>query len=247
MIFGELKILPSQTDLVWEAAAKISAILRAGIHATGTSSLVLSGGMTPRSVYELLASEAWRGNVEWPKVHLFWGDERCVPSTAPDSNFRMANETMIRKIAIPASNVHRVQTDHPPQEAARLYQIEIRKAMQLREGQIPRFTLILLGLGEDGHVASLFPGSTALQERVRLVAENYVESVKASRITLTFPVINNAHSVVVLVTGKAKSGILRAISEADVPVYPANMLRPTSGSLVWLADADAASQLHLPV
>lgn len=242
-MFGELKILPSQPDLFWEAAAKISAVLRAGIHATGTASLVLSGGSTPRSVYELLASESWRGTVEWPKVHLFWGDERCVPSNAPDSNYRMASETLISKIAIPAANVHRVPTEHPPQEAARLYQSEIRKVLLLREREFPRFTLILLGLGVDGHVASLFPHSPALQEHVKLVTEDFVESLKTSRITLTLPVINNAHSVVVLVTGKGKAGILRSVSEADVPIYPANMVRLTSGSFTWLVDADAASQL----
>ena len=244
MIFGELKIFPSVAELVWETAAKISAVLRAGIHATGSASLVLSGGSTPRSVYDMLASENWRGTVEWPKVHLLWGDERCVPSTAPESNYRMANETLIRKIAIPSGNVHRVQTEHPPQEAAQLYQKEIRKALQLREGELPRFTLVLLGLGPDGHVASLFPNSPALQEHARLVTENFVESLKASRITMTLPVINNALTVLVLVTGKGKAGILKAVSDADVPVYPANMVHPTSGTATWLVDVEAASQLQ---
>jgi len=241
VISGEIKVFPNTIDLVRETATKIAAVARAGIHATGSASLVLSGGNTPRAVYELLASDEWRGRVDWPKLHLFWGDERAVPPNAPDSNYRMANESMIRKIPIPAGNVHRIPSERPPQEAALLYQAEIRKAFQLRDRQLPRFTLVLLGLGEDGHIASLFPNSAALQDRARLVTENYVESIHASRITLTMPVINNALSIVVIVSGKPKAGILRAVVDTDVPEYPANMVRPIAGTVTWMVDADAAS------
>ena len=246
MISGDLKIFRNVVDLTQEAASKVAAVLRAGIHATGSASLVLSGGNTPRAVYELLGSDEWRGRVDWPKVHLFWGDERAVPPTAPDSNYRMASESMIRKIPIPAANVHRIPAERPPQEAALLYQTEIRRVMQLRDRELPRFTIVLLGLGEDGHIASLFPGSAALQERVRLATENYVERLHASRITLTLPVINNALSILLLVSGKEKAGILRAVKETDVPEYPANMIQPTSGVTTWMVDADAASLIHRP-
>ncbi len=244
MIDGEIRVLPNAIELVRETASKIAAVVRAGIHATGSASLVLSGGNTPRAVYELLASDEYRGRVDWPKLHLFWGDERAVPPNAPDSNYRMANESLIRKIPIPAANVHRIPAERPPQEAALLYQAEIRKVFQLRDRQLPRFTLVLLGLGEDGHVASLFPNSPGLQERTRLVAENYVESIRASRITLTMPVINNALSILVIVSGKAKAGILRAVRDTDVPQYPANMVRPAAGTVTWMVDDDAASLIH---
>ncbi len=246
MISGDVKIFPNAIELAQEAASKVAAVMRAGIQATGSASLVLSGGNTPRAVYELLASDEWRGRVDWPKLHLFWGDERAVPPNAPDSNYRMANESLIRKIPIPAANVHRIPGERPPQEAALLYQAEIRRVMQLRDRELPRFTLVLLGLGEDGHIASLFPNSAALQERVRLVTENYIERLRASRITLTMPVINSALSVLVLVSGKEKAGILRAVMDTDVPEYPANMVRPTAGSTTWMVDADAASLIQQP-
>jgi len=246
MIAGQLKIFPSQTDLVREATIRIVSILQSGIRASGSVSLVLCGGGTPRSVYELLASDAFSGQIEWGKVHLLWGDERCVPPNAPDSNYRMVNETMIRKIPIPMANVHRIPSERLPQEAALAYQAEIRKLFQLREKELPRFTLVLLGLGEDGHTASLFPNTSALQERAKLVTEVFVESLKASRITLTLPVINNAQNIIFLITGKPKAGILSNVIDADVPQYPANMISPASGSLTWMVDRDAASQIQLP-
>jgi 6-phosphogluconolactonase len=246
MIGGTIRVCVNVAELVREAAGHIVSTLQEAIRLSGSASFVLSGGATPRSVYDLLGSEEFRDRIEWPKVHIFWGDERCVPPGHPESNFRMANESLIRRIAIPAANVHRIPAERPPQEAARMYQSEIRRVLQLREQERPRFSLVLLGLGEDGHTASLFPRTQALQERLRLVTEVYVESVNGSRVTLTLPAINNARQVVFLVTGKQKARILQAIAATDVPEYPANLIRPASGSLLWMVDADAASQLTLP-
>jgi 6-phosphogluconolactonase len=246
MIAGQLKIFPSPSDLFIEAAKSIVTILQSGIRTSGSVSLVLSGGATPRGVYDLLATEWFSGQIEWAKVHIFWGDERCVPPHAPDSNYHMANEVLIRKIAIPTTHVHRIPAERPPQEAAQAYQHEIRKLFQLREKDLPRFTLVLLGLGTDGHTASLFPNTSALQERTKLITEVFVESLKTSRITMTLPLINNAHNVIVLVSGKGKAGILSAVIDADVPQFPVNMIVPTSGSLTWMVDRDAASQIELP-
>ena len=165
MISGQLKIVSTLSDFVQEAARDIVTILQKGIRASGSVSFVLSGGATPRSVYEFLAVQEFSDQIEWAKVHIFWGDERCVPSHAPNSNYRMANDVLIRKIPIPAANVHRILAERPPQEAAQAYHTEIKRHFQLRDKELPRFTLVLLGLGTDGHTASLFSNTSALQER----------------------------------------------------------------------------------
>lgn len=246
MIAGQLKIFPTQFDLFLEATKSIVTTLRNGIRAMGSVSLVLSGGATPRGVYDLLATEGFSSQIEWAKVHIFWGDERCVPPHAPDSNYRMANDVLIRKISIPMTNVHRIPAERPPQEAAQMYQHEIKSLFQLREKELPRFTVVLLGLGTDGHTASLFPNTSALQERTKFVTEVFVESLKAPRITMTLPVINNAQNIIILVSGKGKAGILSAVIDVDVPQFPVNMIDPTSGSLSWMVDRDAASKIELP-
>ncbi len=246
MIDGSIRVYVNVAELAREAAGFVVATLQEAIRASGSASLVLSGGATPRSVYDLLGSEEFRDRIGWSKVHVFWGDERCVPPGHPESNFRMASESLIHHIASPASNVHRIPAERAPQEAARLYQSEIRRVLQLREPELPRFSLVLLGLGEDGHTASLFPRTQVLEERLRLVAEVYVESLKASRVTLTLPAINSARAVVFLVTGKHKARILQSLAATDVPEFPANLIAPSSGSLVWMLDAEAASLLTAP-
>ncbi len=246
MIDGMVRVFVNVPELVREASEHIVVTIQESIRASGNASLVLSGGATPRSVYDMLGSAEFRDRIEWSKVHLFWGDERCVPPGHPESNFRMANESLVRNIKIPATNVHRIPAERPPQEAARVYQSEIRKVLLLRGQELPRFSLVLLGLGEDGHTASLYPRTQALQERLRLVTEVYVDAVHSSRVTMTLPAINNARQVLFLVTGKQKAAVLHAIATTDVPAYPANLIRPTSGTLLWMLDADAASQLTLP-
>jgi 6-phosphogluconolactonase len=261
---GHLETFATLAALQQGAAEKIVACLRDAILAHGSSSFVLSGGATPRGVYELLGSEKYRDRIEWRKVHLFWGDERCVGPTMPESNFRMANASLIRNISIPPQNVHRIRGELKPQEAARACETEIRRFFGLKEGEFPRFTLALLGLGEDGHTASLFPGTGVLNEKQRIVSEVHVEALAASRVTLTIPAINNAATVMFLVSGRTKAAILRGVLEDAEPVpanggdeasvrtggaerkeprFPAQFINPTSGQLLWLVDNEAASQL----
>jgi 6-phosphogluconolactonase len=161
----------------------------------------------------------------------------------PQSNYRMAHETLLKNIPIAPENVHRIQGERPPQEAALAYEAEIRRLFPRRSAGPPVFTLVLLGLGEDGHTASLFPDTAVLHERNRLVMEVYVDSLRSSRITLTLPVINNAQHVMFLVAGRMKAPIVREVLEDDIPRHPAQLVNPRSGSLLWLVDRDAASLL----
>jgi 6-phosphogluconolactonase len=223
---------------------KVVVCVEEAITAHGVASIALSGGSTPRSVYELLGTDEFRARIDWTRVHLFWGDERCVAPFLPESNFRMVNESLIRRISIPDENIHRILGERPPREAALAYEQEIRSLFDLQEGQWPAFSLVLLGLGEDGHTASLFPSTAVLQEEVRLIAEVHVEKLSTDRITMTLPLINNATTVICMVSGRSKATILRQVLEGDVVRYPAQMVNPLSGKLFWMADHEAASQLQ---
>ena len=207
--------------------------------------IVLSGGSTPKSLYNLLATNA-RTALPWDRMFFFWGDERHVPPTDPDSNYGMADETLLSKIPVPAGNVFRIKAENPDAAAvAEAYEQTILKFFQLKSGEVPNFDLILLGMGPDGHTASLFPGTTALQDKSHLVVANWVEKMKTHRITLTLPVLNAARCVTFLVSGTDKASVLRAVLEEDVPEeqYPAKLVRPAAGKLIWLLDRAAASQL----
>ncbi len=241
---GQLHVTPNIESLARVAAERIVAWIGEELALRGKASLVLSGGGTPRAVYELLGAAERRDRIDWARVHLFWGDERCVGPSMPDSNFRMANEAFLNRIAIPESNIHRILGERPPQEGARLYDGEVRKVLAPLPGQMPQFTLVLLGLGEDGHTASLFPGSTALQERSRISTEVYVERLKTSRVTMTLPALNSALRILFLVSGVTKAGITQEVLEGDVPQYPAQLINPRSGNLYWLLDEGAASELR---
>lgn len=230
-------------NLPQSAAEAIVSHLSAAVRSHGVATFVLSGGSTPRAVYTCLASEALRARVDWSRVHLFWGDERCVPHTHPESNFKMVNESLLRAIEIPERNVHRIEAEGAPEESASLYEMVIRRFFDLREGQLPDFDVLLLGMGDDGHTASLFPGTPAIDERGRLVSAVFVESLKTHRITLTFPVINNASHILILVTGQRKAHVLREVAEAADLRYPIQYVNPTRGSLYWMVDAEAASLL----
>jgi 6-phosphogluconolactonase len=194
----------------------------------------------------LLASPDYRERVDWSRVHLFWGDERCVPPDHPESNFRMVREALLAKIQIPVGNVHRMAGEIAPQEAAVDYENELRRFFQAAVNAVPRFDLILLGLGEDGHTASLFPGSAALNEHNRLVATVYVQRLKAHRLTLTLPVTNAAAQVTFLIAGQSKSAIVQKLLWVDSggAELPAGKVRPANGHVVtWLVTQDAAAEL----
>lgn len=211
----------------------------------GRFSVALAGGSTPRDLYELLASEPYRRRVPWGRVHLFWGDERAVPPNSEESNFGMTWDAMISKLAIPPGNVHRMRGELDPEEAAREYERELRSFFDLPHGW-PCFDLVLLGMGEDGHTASLFPNEPATQEGERLAVP--VAAVKGShgaRVTLTPPVLNHAACIMFLVTGEKKADVVRVVLEGDGEGerLPAAMIRPRDGELVWHLDRAAAKRL----
>lgn len=240
---GQLEVFDSPTALERGAADKIVTVLGEEILLRGTASIALCGGTTPRGVYRLLGLPRYSGRLDWKKVHFFWGDERCVGPTSPESNFRTASELLFRHLGLPPQNIHRVRGEIKPQEAARESESDIRRFFGLREGEFPRFSLVLLGMGNDGHTASIFPGSPALGERQRIVCDVRVQAVPASRITLTIPAINNAAAVMFLVSGSSKASILKEVLQEGQPRYPAQHINPASGRLFWLVDKDAASRI----
>jgi 6-phosphogluconolactonase len=191
----------------------------------------------------MLAEEPYRTQIPWAQVHLFWGDERCVPADDPDSNYRLASETLIERVPIPPANVHRVRGELEPGAAARAYERDLHDFFC---GPRTRFDLALLGVGSDGHTASLFPGSAALQEtqRMALAVEAEYGGRPANRVTLTLPAINSARETWFLVTGSDKAGIVQAVLEEPDRNLPAQRICPTAGALTWLLDAGAAGQLR---
>jgi 6-phosphogluconolactonase len=241
----EIRTLTTPQELSEAAAEEVVRSANEAVAQRGRFTIALSGGSTPKNLYNLLVTNA-RNLLPWDRMFFFWGDERHVPPNDPDSNYRMANETMLSKIPVAAGNVFRIPAENPDAAAAAAaYEQTLRKFFQLEPAQFPTFDLILLGMGPDGHTASLFPGTKALQEKTRLVVANWVEKLKTSRITLTLPVLNAARCVTFLVSGTDKAAVLRAVLEEDVPAeqYPSKLIRPSAGKLIWLVDRAAASAL----
>jgi len=241
----EIRTLTTPQELFAAAAEEVVHAANEAVAQRGRFTIALAGGSTPKSLYNLVATNA-RTTLPWDRMFFFWGDERHVPPTDPESNYRMAEEAMLSKVPVPPGNVFRIKTENPEAAAAAEdYEKAIRKFFGLEPGQFPRFDLILLGMGPDGHTASLFPGTTALQEKSRLVVANWVEKMKTHRITLTLPVLNAARCVTFLVSGTDKAPALKAVLEENVPAeqYPAKLIKPSDGKLIWLIDRAAASQL----
>lgn len=241
----DIIICADAEELSQKAAERFIRLAQDAIARSGRFIVALSGGSTPRALYSLLASPGYNERIQWNKIHLYWGDERCVPPHHPDSNFLMVQETLLANITIPRENFHRIAAEFEPAAAAADYQEQIQKLFQLSPGALPRFDLILLGLGEDGHTASLFPGNAALDDKQHIVIATYVDKLNAHRVTLTLPVINRAAEIVFLVAGQDKSSVVKQIigESADGPALPAARVRPASGRLVWLITKDAASAL----
>ncbi|MDP9160093.1 MAG: 6-phosphogluconolactonase [Acidobacteriota bacterium] len=239
----EIHIFRDQASLFQSAAGMIAEIANAAVADHGRFTFVLSGGSSPKGLFTLLAG----GKVPpipWNKAYFFWGDERHVPPDDPESNYRMARESMLTKLGVPEDHIFRVHSeDASAESAARNYEEQIKSSFNLNPGEFPRFDLVLLGMGPDGHTASLFPLSGALQEKSHLVVANWVEKFKTDRITMTFPVLNNAATAMFLATGEEKAPILREVLENSASGLPAQKVRPTSGKLVWILDESAASQL----
>lgn len=209
----------------------------------GIATLVLSGGSTPKAIYQLLGAEPLRSQLDWNNIHLFWGDERCVPPTHAESNYRMTNRALLEKIEIPDKNIHRIPGEREPRAAAESYEQEIRNFFTLNANELPQFDVTLLGMGDDGHTASLFPDTTILNETNRLVAEVFVPKFNAHRISMTFPVLNNSRTILFLVSGASKAGILREVLEGEPTRFPVQRVQPANGTLHWFVDATAAALL----
>lgn len=239
----EIVVLSNSDTLAHEAARRFAELAVEAVDSRGRFSVALSGGSTPRALYRLLAEDPYRGQIPWEGVHLFWGDERCVPPDAPGSSFRAADDAFISRVPLPPDNIHRVRGELAPEVAARAYANALEDFFC---GPHARLDLVLLGLGEDGHTASLFPGSDALQETTRLTAavEAHYQDRPAGRVTLTLPAINAARHVLFLVTGSDKAQIVQALLEGDQRSFPARQVRPTAGELTWLLDSASASHLQ---
>ncbi len=228
-------------------AAELFAMLsKKSIASRGRFVVALSGGSTPHRLYSLLGSPWYRNNIDWPRVYIFWTDERCVPKDHPESNYRFAHEAFLSRVPLPAQNIYRIRGEDEPGKAAEAYEDELRNFFG-GPGAIV-FDLIILGVGEDGHTASLFPGSPALAERMRPAVPVYLEEPKINRVTLTLPVLNHATQVLFLASGRAKAGAVHEIVEDGNPKqYPAGLVQPLLGSAVWMIDREASSALVKPL
>lgn len=241
----EIRTLTTPQELFEAGAELVAHAAKDAVDERGRFTIALSGGSTPRNLYHLLASNA-RTSLPWDRMFFFFGDERHVPPSDKDSNFKMADEAMLSKLPIPKENIFRVLAENPDAvAAAEAYEQTIVKFFALEPGQVPVFDLILLGLGPDGHTASLFPGTAALQEKSKLVVANWVEKFNTHRITFTLPVLNAARIVAFLVSGTDKAPALQAVLQSDAAgeQYPAKLVHPANGKLIWLVDRAAASGL----
>jgi 6-phosphogluconolactonase len=234
-----VEVYPHRESLNEAAAALFARLARDAVEARGRFAVALSGGSTPRPVYERLARDPYRDSINWQRVHVFWGDERCVGIEDPRSNAGMVLTALLNAVPLPPGQIHPMRCAESPETAARAYEKELKSFFG---GGLPRFDLVLLGLGEDGHTASLFPNSPALAEPVRWVAAVRRDGENLDRITLTPPAINAAAEVVFLVSGRSKAAVLKEIlgSEGDPVRFPAQRIRPLNGTLRWLADEEAA-------
>jgi 6-phosphogluconolactonase len=240
----EIRISKTAQELFAAAATEFAAQAAAAVRTNGRFTVALSGGSTPKSLYARLAATP---GIPWDKICFFWGDERHVPPDSPESNYRMAHEAMLAKVPVRPENVFRIRGEEKDAAAAALqYEKVLQDFFHLSPGQLPRFDLILLGVGPDGHTASLFPGTTALTEQHRLVVANWVEKFKTFRITFTFPVLNAAACVLFLSSGKDKATTLREVLENPSANLPSQGVRPTHGRLIWFVDEGAAGALSHP-
>ncbi|CAN5190263.1 6-phosphogluconolactonase [soil metagenome] len=243
-VVGKVEVSETATELVEHIAKKFSELAAKAIKENGRFIVSVSGGSTPKALYERLAQPPYVGGIKWADVIFFLGDERCVPHDHPDSNFKMIDEALFSKIAIPESNVFRtVGQSEDPEVSALSYDEDLRRVFRTLEGEVPRFDLILLGLGPDGHTASLFPESKALKITDRLYVSNFVEKLNSQRITMTYPLIDEAKVVIFLVSGDSKAQILKEVLEQPDKQYPSQSITPRSGNLFWYVDRAAVKLL----
>jgi len=242
------KVYPDADALARAAAVDLMRLAKESVQARGIFTLALAGGSTPRKLYSLLGTDAEFRDFPWKDTQLFFGDERHVPPSHIDSNYLMVSTTLLSTGLVPAANVHRVRAELPDANVGALdYDVEIHEYLTagMRLNGFPRFDVILLGMGPDGHTASLFPGSKALQEKERWVVANWVEKFNSARITFTFPVLNAAANILLLVAGKDKTDMLHEILVVTqrTTVYPVELVQPVDGNKVWMLDHAAAERL----
>ena len=253
--------MPSKLRINYRVVADPTALARRAAHhfvemvtetaaARGLARIAISGGSTPKAAFELLADphEPFRAAMPWDQLELYWVDERTVPPDAPDSNYRMTREALLDHVSLPASRIHRMEGELDPEAAAARYESELRNSFRLEGAQGPRFDLISLGMGPDGHCASLFPHTQAIHEMSRLVTANHVPQLDTWRITLTWPIINHARSVFFLISGEDKAERVREVftGPRDPERLPSQLIWPSSGILTLFLDKAAAALLPAP-
>jgi 6-phosphogluconolactonase len=239
-----VQVFDDAEQVAREAAGLFVRLSIEAVSQRGSFSVALSGGTTPRRIYELLASDDYCTQVSWANVHIFFGDERTVPPDHADSNYRMASEAMLSHVPVPPENVHGIRGVGDAAANASLYESELRSFFG-SSAEWPRLDLVMLGMGDDGHTASLFPGSAALTEERAWVAANWVEKFNTWRITLSAPAINAARRVLFLITGAGKADRLREVlkGERDPVRLPSQLIQPRDGTLEWFVDRAAAEEL----
>ena len=243
-------VWPTPAEVAAAAAEKFAVAANHAAATRGVARIAISGGTTPKTMFALLAdqSKPYFGQVPWQKLQLFWVDERCVPPDHPDSNYRMTKEAMLSKVPLAPEQVFRMEGELEPEVAASRYEAAIRTTFRLEGAESPVFDLVLLGMGDDGHTASLFPHTDALHELGRIVVANSVPQKDTWRITLTWPVINRGRTVAFLIEGAGKAQVLHEVLQGpyDPESRPSQLIRPDSGRLEILLDAAAAAQLPAP-
>jgi 6-phosphogluconolactonase len=240
----KIEIYPDLTALGRRAAVLFASLAGKSVSGKGRFAVALSGGSTPKGLYSLLGHPPYRDEIDWSSVHFFWADERCVHREDEASNFKLAFDQLLSKIPVPGRNIHRIKSEKGPELGAKDYEQRIREFFGASEP--PRFDLILLGMGEDGHTASLFPGSGALRETKRHALPVHSEKPGIDRITLTLPVLNRASEILFLVSGLSKAAAVELVlakGDEGAPL-PAALVRPPEGEVTWLIDAEAASLLE---
>jgi 6-phosphogluconolactonase len=245
------KISPAPERLAAAAAEMFASTAADAVKARGLARVAISGGSTPKAMFALLADrgQPYFAQVPWDKLQLFWVDERCVPPTHQESNYRMTNEAMLSHVPLPASQIYRMEGELGPEIAASRYEATIRTAFRLEGAETPTFDLVLLGMGDDGHTASLFPHTEALHEMSRIVVANHVPQKDTWRISLTWPVIDKGREVAFLIEGEAKAQVIHDVflGPYDPESKPSQLIRPATGRLTLLLDAAAASKLPVLV
>jgi 6-phosphogluconolactonase len=240
----KLIVLDDDRALFVRAAEEITHLAGEAVCTHGEFTFCLTGGSTPKATYELLASR-FRHSIDWSEAQFFWGDERCVPPDDGASNFAMANRALLSKLDLQPTQIHRMRGEDPPAEGARAYEELLRAFFRLGPADLPAFNLVLLGLGENAHIASLFPHHPALNVTDKLAVAVEVDAPQRHRISLTLPVLNNANCVIFLVAGEAKAAAVKATLEGprDPAAVPAQLIAPTKGEVIWMLDRAAARLL----